>query len=418
MRILRYVTLALSVWAAGAVCAAEPAPGRHALLVGCTKYDNLAEALYLEGPGNDTLLMRDLLSNRYGFPKENIRILAEHAGKDRRPTRLNIEREFKRLADVVRSGDQVVVLLAGHGSVQPQQADAAFPAPDGCDRIFLPCDIGKWDGGSGHVANAIRGVEIGAWLRPIVAKKAALWVIVDACHSGSGIRSGDNEKKRQIDPETQGGLEIPRSILDRAALQAAQKHGEKADGAAVPALPLPSQEGVAILYACQSSETTVEKPLPATAADRKYHGLLTFTLTELLRRADEPLTYLELAQRIQSQYSGLGRQAPTPYVEGTDRNRQVLGAREYPRRSRIRLVKAGDGLKVSAGAVHGLTSGSILAVYPPAGQKGDRPLGHVCIGEVGTTSAKAEPCKFKDQPGNDSLPDQGRCELVAIPMGT
>ena len=58
-------------------------------------------------------------------------------------------------------------------------------------------------------------------------------------------------------------------------------------------------------------------------------------------------------------------------LEGKDQNREVLGLKEHPRRSLIRLVKMDDNLKVTYGLIHGLTKGSILAVYPPAGAKGN-----------------------------------------------
>ena len=397
--------------------------GNHALLIGVTFYENLEKAMHLDGPENDMLLMKELLTKRYGFPEANVRILSEHAGRDNLPTRKNIEREFKRLAEVVKPGEQVVVVMGGHGSLQPQSDKALFPQPDGFDRIFLPRDVGKWDNDSGQVPNAIRGDEIGAWLRLVPDKKASVFVVLDACHSGSGVRAIDEEKKRQVDPVAKGGLEIPRAAMDRAARIAAERkppQGEKKRGAPeASALPLPRLDGVAILYACQSTETTVEKRLPDDAPDGKPYGLMTFTINQILTRAEEPLTYLELAQRVQGQYSGWGRNSPTPMLEGKDQNREVLGLKEHPRRSLIRLVKMDDNLKVTYGLIHGLTKGSILAVYPPAGAKGehDEPLGYVRVTEVETGASVVEPCQFKDQPANDKLPDQGRCEVVAIDYG-
>jgi hypothetical protein len=314
-----------------------------------------------------------------------------------------------------------VILIGGHGSLLPQRADAAFPQPDGCDRIFLPRDVGKWNGKTSQAANAIRGDEIGAWLRRIPEKKASVFVVVDACHSGSGIRAVEEEKKRQIDPESRGGLEIPRAAMIAAAKRAAERgrgpEEKKRDVPEASALPLPRLDGVVVLYACQSTETTVEMRLPFVAADRKYHGLLTFTLNQVLTQAEQPLTYLELAQRVQGQYSGWGRNFPTPLLEGKDQNHEVLGLKVHPRRSLIRLAKTNDKLKVNYGAIHGLTRGSILAVYPPAGVKGDKPLGHVRVTEAETATSAVEPCKFGDRPANDKLPDEGRCEVVSIDYG-
>ena len=66
-------------------------------------------------------LIGRLLRERYQFPAEGIVTLTEDEGSPAlRPTRANIEREFRRLADQAREGDQVVILLAGHGS-QPSR---------------------------------------------------------------------------------------------------------------------------------------------------------------------------------------------------------------------------------------------------------------------------------------------------------
>ena len=122
--------------------------GKHALLIGVTKYDNLPTSLHLSGPANDVRLMRRLLEGDYQFPPDSIVSLTENEGvRERRPTRANIAREFRRLAELAHEGDQVVILLAGHGAQQPESdpPDPRYPEPDGIDEIFLPADVKKWD---------------------------------------------------------------------------------------------------------------------------------------------------------------------------------------------------------------------------------------------------------------------------------
>ena len=131
----------------------DPAPvgkriDRRALLVGVTKYDNLGQN-QLRGPANDVQLVRCLLQERYKFPPDGIVSLTEDDGTQaRRPTRSNIEREFRKLAAQVEEGDQVVVLLSGHGDRQPESdpPDTDYPEPDGIDEIFLPADVNVWKG--------------------------------------------------------------------------------------------------------------------------------------------------------------------------------------------------------------------------------------------------------------------------------
>jgi len=51
---------------------------RLALLVGCTKYDKLAERFQLQGPANDVVMMRALLTERFGFADQDIVIHNKH----------------------------------------------------------------------------------------------------------------------------------------------------------------------------------------------------------------------------------------------------------------------------------------------------------------------------------------------------
>ena len=85
----------LTAWAGVAESAERTGPRKFALLAGCTKYPNLPESFQLQGPGNDVVLMRDLLIERFGFTKADIVILREASGGEaNRPTRANIQRNF------------------------------------------------------------------------------------------------------------------------------------------------------------------------------------------------------------------------------------------------------------------------------------------------------------------------------------
>ncbi len=401
-------------------------PARHALLVGVSKYPNLEERYQLRGPANDVLLMRDLLRKQFGFPAENITVLAEHQGPERLPTRAHIAREYARLARVVRPGDQVVIFMAGHGSQQPEDPNSKDPEPDGLDEIFLPRDVGRWDGATGKVVNAITDDEIGAWLKAIQDKKASVWVIFDACHSGTMIR-GVNERTRQASPDK--ALGIPKAALQAARERAAKRDGGKVErtrGGAPAVRPKNAVPGgVVAFYACQDTEVTVEQDLPANSADAKPYGLLTYTLARVLTRAAEsstrPLTYKELAQRIAAHYSSVGRSSPTPLIEGKneERDREILGDKVWPGRSNFRLVRKGSSVTLNAGAVHGITAGTVLAVYPPPDAKdADRQMGLVKVTRLKTLSAEVEAYEDRENPARGELTDGCRCEVVSVDYGS
>jgi hypothetical protein len=368
--------------------------------------------LELEGGANDVALMRQLLTEKYRFPAKNIVVLSEAEGtKDaaRLPTRKNIERECKRLAALAKAGDQVVIMLSGHGSQQPEKEGAKDPYPDGMDRIFLPRDVRGWELGVAAVPNAISGRELGEWLRPVPTRKATLWVIVDACHSGEMLR-GAGEKPRQVDAAK--GLKVPDAEFVKARKRA-QKQPKQAPG---PLARLGQLNGVALLYACQPSEVTVECLFPREDPKGRPHGLLTYTLARVLRSSTAPLSYRELAHRVRAEYVAMERTFPTPVIEGKGSNHDILGA-DKVERSTVLVTADDDVLTVNAGRLHGVTTGSILVVYPPPGEKGEL-RGHLRVTKAKVATAEVEPCAFASvkAPTKKSVLG-GRCEVAQVDYG-
>ena len=270
--------------------------------------------------------MRDLLIKRYHFSPENIAELVEGAGEARRPTRGHIHAAFEELAKASGPGDRVVILMSGHGAQQPARADDRTEL-DGLDEVFLPADVGGWDRERKVVTNAIIDHELGAWVRAIQAKGATVWLIFDSCHSGTMIRGTDEEVLREV-PVAEL---VPKEALAEAA-HAAEEVKRHAPTAVIDdrlRSEAPGADLVAI-YASQDQETTVEKRQPDPSSS--YHGLLTYTLCQVLNEARGPLTYGQLVRRIHDRYVASGRSGPLPMVEGPDIGRQILGdAAAHPR---------------------------------------------------------------------------------------
>lgn len=415
----------------GAALAAPPRkPTRYALLVACTRYDHVPEVYHLAGPGNDARLLHDLLRDRYHFPEDHITTLSEKAaeahGPAYRPTYADIAREFRRLALVAGPGDRVVIAMAGHGSQEPNTRpdDPTRFKPDGLEQIFLPADVPpaeQWDGAAGKVKNAIADYEFRDWLHAIRQKGASVWVILDACHSAAMVRAGpaDGEKARQIPADQL----VPQRILDRAAERARAQTpaaGQPGSAEAPPPFALPPDEpDLVAFYAAQATESTYEKLLPPGDPKAEVHGLLTYCLCATLSQAQTPLTYAELLRRIQDQYLAWGRTYPTPLVEGKDRNRIILGDEEILRPS-IRLRREGADWVIDAGSLTGLTTGTVLAIYPPPGGANDRTkLGHVRIfeGGLGLTASEVQPCAFDQLPAPATLMRGARCEPAFVDCG-
>ncbi|WP_010034148.1 caspase family protein [Gemmata obscuriglobus] len=391
--------------------------GKRALLVGVTKYDHLAPASHLSGPGNDIRLMRTTLIERYGFPAENVVCLTEDEGKSElRPTRSSIAREFKRLAEAARPGDQVVVLLAGHGDRQPESdpPDPVAPESDGIDEIFLPADVRPWKDRKERVPNAIADKEIRDWLAAITAKKAYVWAVFDCCHAASMNREG--EVVRQLP----GGVLVPPAELAKARGRAAMRTGrpapeQRAKGSSLT--PGMANELLVATFACREYETTPECLQPTDSPGAKYHGLLTYSLVRELEQSaasGAPLTYRELTRRVQAGYLARPQGAPSPSTEGAGQDRVVLGTNK-PARPTLTLARVRGEHVVNVGDLHGITPGSVLRVYSPPGEK-ERPraVGYARVTETRPLESVVSATEYDKTAKPVELPMHGLCEVTAV----
>ena len=234
------------------------------------------------------------------------------------------------------------------------------------------------------------------------------------------LRGTDAEKVRQVSPDA---MLVPREAIIQAKARAHERSASTPAATGTsgerPPMGIGGQMKNRVgLYAAQSSEPAPEMPLPDGEKDARPQGLLTYTLCQMLTpKAGEPqpaLTYRELGQRIRAHYAALGRTAPTPLVEGADLDREVLGLKQWPGRSRIVLTQDRDGQwQINAGKLIGLNQGSVLAVYDPQSDS-DKPAGHVMVSEVGVASSAVAPCEYANVAKNQKLSPGSRCELKFV----
>jgi hypothetical protein len=401
-----------------ALAAAEPAPaaassarspGRvRALLVGVTDYPALSKDKQLEGPTNDVLLVRKVLTEeRYAVSPADVVILSEAEsaaatkakgpaeGAKFRPVAQNIRDQLKRLEHESQPGDTAIVLLSGHGSQQPDvPGDDDDLEPDGLDEIFLPADCGRWTKEAQGVANAIVDDELRRWSQRLLAKGVELWLIVDSCNSGSMMRGQAEIVARDVPAD----LLVPKAELEAAAKRAELRatageskspsrmlgmSGSRGNppgtargetGGSVPA----GAKWVA-LYAADPFDQTIEMKLPRNTKleEPRPYGILSYALCTALS-SSRPPTYRELLQRIQGQYMTWGLNGPHPSLEGTELDRVVLGAEVRPQRffftrdAEPGQTKAKPSITVEGGRLHHLTEDSILAVYELPGRRCSR----------------------------------------------
>lgn len=373
----------------------------HALLIGVTNYPHLEKRFQLLGPANDIALVRETLTGApfNVDPLRIVQLVEPPAGtvkipspgiRPERPTRAKIEQEFRRLSKTVNKGDQVFIFFSGHGSQQPDESGDEI---DGLDEIFLPADVDKWKGDIGAVPNALTDDDIGEWLKEIRNTGAFVWVMFDACQSTTMTRGAEIEVQRFVPP---GVLGIPSRTVKRETRMTSVGRAKN------EILDLAESAGIAALYAAQTTESTPEKPMPdgPLKTKRSVHGLFTYTLMTVLQQATGRLTYRDLLERVVQQYRAMGRSSPTPGFEGGGLDREVLGLKDFSRTARLRLGDvSGNHIEIRAGAVHGLTPGSILRVYS-GGTAVDSgaPIGHLKLVEVDAMSSTAEPIAYDSMP--------------------
>lgn len=359
----------------------------RALLVGVSGYPSLPAHLRLSGPRNDVLRMREVLLQR-GVRDSSIEVLADGVTGAALPTRANILAALDRLARNARRGDLVILHFAGHGSRQPADPSTTHGRREGDGRhaIFLPLDVGRWNGQAGVVDNAIVSHELRAAVDAISERGADVFALFDACHSaalvrGSGTVGAQGELSWRYVPPHELGLE-PEGLppTDPAGTTRGSPRVDVGALGAIDAGARPAGAGrTAFFYATQASELTPELRLPLGAGQRRVHGLFSFVITKALA-SGRPMSYRQLGQWILAEYGSMMEARATPLFTGNGLDALVLGQRDAVVRQWP--LEVGETLSVPAGALAGLEEGAVLAVLPDAAAADNDAIAYVAVSEA------------------------------------
>ncbi|WP_429910610.1 caspase family protein [Glycocaulis sp.] len=366
-----FMVLAAACMTAGA---SADMPQRHALLIGASGYDEerIGPGVELLGPRNDVALMIRAL-RAYDVPDANMLVLADGLGQTGidftahgDPTRAEIMAAFSAMLERVRPGDEILVYFSGHGSRQPQPEGAPVPEANGFDEIFLPLDIGSWEGAHGDrqagVQNAVIDDEIGEFLDGLRDRNVFVWLVVDTCHSGGANRGAGPGGEFRTRAVTEDMLGIPLE----ARIAAEQRAQVTRSGASSPrpdsAIAL-GEGGFVAFYAAHSGQLALEGLMPKVgAADaRDNFGVMTFHIANGLL-AGGVASYRDLAYRVLSGYNDWGSRAPAPLFEG-DLDRALLGQGGAIRSPQWHArFLARDTTEIEAGFLEGVGEGAVFEI--------------------------------------------------------
>jgi hypothetical protein len=270
-------------------CAQEPK--RWAVIVGVSDYQHFEDEIGGDLPGavNDARAMQQVLTARWGFRPENIRMLLDDGA-----TRENIRVALTQwLPAGMREGDLVVFYFAGHGA---QQWDENGDEPDGLDETLAP-----YDALPQSTANDISDDELGAWLESLPTRDVV--VILDNCHSGTGTRSlprfaRPRALKRALDPAARSrALSVSPQATSRGHGRSEASH-------------------ILELAAAQADQLAMDLFWNGGAGgEGRWGGAFTTMLVRRLWEAPPGATYQEVFHRVHQDVRRLGL-AQKPRISG------------------------------------------------------------------------------------------------------
>lgn len=313
----------------------------RAVLIGVSDYhpDLQAVAPPLQGPGHDVALIHDTL-RRMGVAKDAISVLSDRpdlVGHDRpaEPTRDNILRALEQEINKAREGQQILIYFAGHGAQIPRVGGADQTELDGLDEVLLPSDfhVSHLDGKRQFV-NHITDDEIGSALDRMIAAGAVVWLVADACHSGTLRRSAH-------------------AVARYANL------GFASAAATQPLAPISRARsgGFVGFYGAQAGELAYEVPI-----GDKVHGALTWSLAKALR-AGEAARFSGLAREISRDLWRHAQGRSRPAFAGNLGARQFFAGAARDDWFALEWSDEKTAFVLKAGQVDGAFQGARVAIY-------------------------------------------------------
>ena len=362
---------------ATAAAAQDAAPGKRALLIGVNDYvtDQFTD---LRGAVNDVETVRQLLTQRFGFPEAHVTVLTDAAA-----TRAGILAALRKIVAEAGPKDTVYLHFSGHGS---QAKDFDGDEPDGRDETIVPQD-GRTEG----IAD-ITDDELGGILAGLTADRCV--VVLDSCHSGTATRGA--LRLRTVPPDMRAELYDNSKVRTRSVVR--QDRPERC----------------ILLTGAAANESALDGPVEGG----RNHGMFSFALAKALagEGGAQPLTAVH--DRVQATFRGLSEQFggvrfPDPQFEGSaDRlDAPIFGGGAARPRLALAVQPEPGGARLLGGAAAGAVPGSTWAVFP-AGTTAFVPT--AALSRVVVTAVEGADARARLEPGGKAV-EPGQCAVLAAP---
>jgi hypothetical protein len=330
----------------------------HVLLVGIDDYPTKP----LAGCVNDIdAIQRLLLGPRMNVPEIRItpdriiRLAAPCPGtthdttiESLPPTLENLRGALTALgSDEVGPNDHVFIYYSGHGSRIELKNDVGQRFHR---EVLVPVDFAE----PAPTPRVLYDYELNALLQKITARTGRVTVVLDCCHA-AGVSRGNL---------------LPRSLDLRDALGLWDPLPDPARIPGTRGAPPRGQVIAGRLGDCQVVASCLGHQLAMEGADRQrvHHGLLTRALVAAIEAArDRPLDTITWASIWQAIRADLADANPSQHAwMSGNAGRRVIAGSPVHGDPGFPVVHDGDGFRIDAGTLAGVTRGARLAIYGEA----------------------------------------------------
>ena len=247
---------------------------RYALCVGINEFKSLPRSSWLSGCVNDATDISKAL-RKAGFSSRNLRVLT-----DKDATKRKVLAALAELVGKVKPGDHLVFTFSSHGTQVPSQPGDDDES-DGLDEAFACYDI-KQSGDDWDRTTVIVDDELRALFEK-VPEGVLIEVLLDTCHSGSGLRDLDDILQAMVQGRRPRYLPLPTPRGVRRARSIREATPRTVDRKALVELTKTRGGGASpILYAaCRPDQTAADATF-----ENRANGAFTYLFLKAL--AEDP----------------------------------------------------------------------------------------------------------------------------------